>query len=148
MNTKTEKIRARINNNKELLKNIQDLEYHSADAFIVRANAYIKAIKENRVICSIGSVSPSGMSRTIKFLECAKSKGTKPTHYNFLTFWAMFKILGFKEAKNNRDYFRINGCGMDMIFHTNYTIMHNLKALGFISKKQCDVLAQNTPGVI
>ena len=115
------------------------------ETFINNAKRYIKAIKENRMICAIGSVSKSGMSRNIKFVELAKSD-TSDKHqlYNFYQF---FDVLGYTKVKNS-DYFRIGGCGMDMIFHTNYTIMHDLRRLGFINKEECDTLAQATPHIV
>ena len=115
------------------------------ETFINNAKRYIKAIKENRMICAIGSVSKSGMSRNIKFVELSKSD-TSDKHqlYNFYQF---FDVLGYTKVKNS-DYFRIGGCGMDMIFHTNYTIIHNLKYIGLVSVDECKTLSQNTPYVI
>jgi hypothetical protein len=115
------------------------------ETFINNAKRYIKAIKENRMICSIGSVSKSGMSRNIKFVELVKSD-TSDKHqlYNFYQF---FDVLGYTKVKNS-DYFRIGGCGMDMIFHTNYTIIHNLKSIGLVSADECKTLSQNTPYTI
>jgi hypothetical protein len=115
------------------------------ETFINNAKRYIKAIKENRMICAIGSVSKSGMSRNIKFVELSKSD-TSDKHqlYNFYQF---FDVLGYTKVKNS-DYFRIGGCGMDMIFHTNYTIIHNLKSIGLVSVDECKTLSQNTPYVI
>ena len=115
------------------------------ETFINNAKRYIKEIKENRMICAIGSVSKSGMSRNIKFVELAKSD-TSDKHqlYNFYQF---FDVLGYTKVKNS-DYFRIGGCGMDMIFHTNYTIIHNLKSIGLVSVDECSTLSQNTPYVI
>jgi len=115
------------------------------ETFINNAKRYIKAIKENRMICAIGSVSKSGMSRNIKFVELAKSD-TSDKHqlYNFYQF---FDVLGYTKVKDS-DYFRIGGCGMDMIFHTNYTIIHNLKSIGLVSVDECKTLSQNTPYVI
>lgn len=115
----------------------------SEQVFTEHCKRYIKAIKDGRMICAIDRVSASGMSRNIKFLECAKGKD----RYNYLTFWELFKILGYTEVKNT-DTFRIGGCGMDMIFHTNYSIIRQLKRLGFITAKTCEVLAQKTPNVI
>ena len=111
--------------------------------FIDHALRYIKAIKEARMICSIGSVSKSGMYRTIKFLEMSKGEN-RHFLYNFYQF---FDSLGYTKIKDS-DYFRIGGCGMDMIFHTNYTIMHDLRRLGFINKEECDTLAQATPHIV
>lgn len=105
----------------------------------------VKAIKEGRVVCSIGSVSSSGMSRTIKFVVCMKHKDSY--RYSYRNFYAFFSALGYRKS-NNRDYFRISGCGMDMIFHTNYTNIHYMRNLGIITQKQCNYLAQQTPTVI
>ena len=113
----------------------------SYDDFVMNVQRYLKATRERRVICSIGSVSKSGMSRTMKFLEMPKNGGY------LLNFYRLFDILGHQKISNS-DYFRINGCGMDMVFNTNYNIIHNLQSLGFITRKTCDVLAQETPQVV
>ena len=132
------------NHYKWLLKNIESREYYSIDQFYNDALRYKKAIREGRVICSIGSVSRSGMSRTIKFLEC--SKGT--SQYYYMNFFVFFKVLGYTETRSKDHYFTITGCGMDMIFHTNYSNMHYLHNLGIINKTQCEKLAQMTPTYI
>jgi len=143
---KQERILNKLQQCKELRKTINVNPYYSYEDFLNDGFRYISAIKEGRMICAIPSVSASGMSRTIKFLECAKNNKIK--EYNYRQFWAFFKALGYAEAKNERDCFRISGCGMDMIFHTNYSIMHSLKSYGFISEKECRILAQKTPSII
>ena len=128
----------------------QDNEYMkvSMESFIKEAKRYVKAIKEHRMICNIGKVSSSGMSRNIKFLEMAKCKTyDKKTRYGLSNFYQFFNVMQYTPVKDS-DYFRIGGCGMDMIFHTNYTIIHNLQYLGLISKKDCESLAQATPAII
>jgi hypothetical protein len=144
--TKKERIIKNIMADKDVMKQINQNTYYTAEQFHSDCVRYIKAIKEGRVICSIGSVSSSGMSRTIKFLECSYNSSRK--NYNYYNFYALFRTLGFTRAGTYKDYFRIGGCGMDMIFHTNYTIIHKLHRLGFIDKKQCSSLAQDTPTVI
>ncbi len=149
--SKRNKITANINSNKELLKSINNTFTHSDDPierFIDFAERWANGIKDNRIICSIGSVSSSGMSRTVKFLECKKNSKGYYEPYSWLTFYSLFITLGYKETNQRNGYFRIHGCGMDMIFHTNYTIIHELHRLGFINKKQCDTLAQSTPNTI
>ena len=138
---KIERIKQRIEADKEISKRLRSEEYYSQNQFISDCERYIKAIKEGRVINSIGSVSSSGMSRTIKFLAPEK------TTYGY-NFFAMFRTLGFSPVGKYGDYFRISGCGMDMVFHTNYTNIHKLFRLGFINKKQCEHLAQQTPTTI
>lgn len=139
----------KLNEVTELVKQANKGEKYpeSVDYFIDSAKRYIKAIKEGRMVCSIGSVSDSGMSRTIKFIEVAKNGRPYHKAYSVLNFYSFFKIMDFSPVRDS-DYFRIGGCGMDMIFHTNYTIIGNLHRLGFLSKKDADYLRQQTPPVI
>ena len=131
----------------EVLKNYNKKNTYEIDmeTFLGHANRYIEAIKENRMICSIGSVSRSGMSRTIKFLEMKKNDTSN--QHSLKNFYQFFDALGYSKIKNS-DYFRIGGCGMDMIFNTNYTIMHDLKRLGLVSDEECSTLAQKTPSIV
>ena len=148
--TKKERIIKNVKADKRMMKAVKDNLQHwkTEDQMLVdlynNGTRYIKAIKEGRVICSIGSVSSSGMSRTIKFLECSKGNNK----YYYLNFFLLFKLLGYSEVKKQGHYFRINGCGMDMVFNTNHNNIHRLKDLGFITVKECETLAQQTPNVI
>ena len=117
------------------------------ERFTEHAQRYIKAIKEGRMICSIGGVSKTGESRTIKFVEVAKNGKPCNKAYSMLNFHELFLMLDYSPAKNS-DYFRIGGGGMDMIFHTNYSIIGQLHRLGFMSRKTSDKLRQMTPPVI
>lgn len=129
-------ITAKLQNDKK----VTDIE-----SFISDAQRWLKAIKEGRVICSIVSVSNSGMSRIMRFNAPEFNKYTK--RYQYLNFNYFFKQMGFTEIRAKWG-FRIYGCGMDMVFYTNYTIIHRLHQLGFITRKECDKLAQMTPSVI
>ena len=142
--TKQENFTKKINNNNQITKNIAKMEYYSTSQFFDDCLRYVKAIKDGRMICNIDSVSSSGMSRNIKFLECSKNK----TRYSYLQFHTFFTVLGYTSTGRYKDTFRISGCGMDMIFHTNYSIMHTIQSLGIINKKQLTHLAQQTPDVI
>lgn len=142
---KQEKIIQKINNDKAFSKTLMNADYYGIERFIEDGNRYIKAIKEGRMICNIDTVSSSGMSRTIKFLECAKNNSLG--QYQYLNFYAFFTALGFEKVKD-KNTFRIHGSGMDMIFHTNYTNIHRMHRLGFITRQQCEELAQMTPQVI
>jgi len=147
MKTKEEIINL-IKSDKEVMKNITKLNYFEIDNFISQAQTYICAIKEGRMICSIGSVSSSGMSRTIKFVSCEKNDNPHYVNsYQYYNYYCLFRALGFRESKKEH-YFTISGCGMDMIFHTNYTIIHKLKNLGFLTSDECQVFCQRTPTVI
>lgn len=130
---------------RELGKVIGKLSYYSIEDFIEDAINYIEAIKERRMICSIGKVSQSGMSRTLKFISCEKN--TNSSTYYYRQYNSLFQSLGYKEVKNT-DYYRVNGCGMDMIFHTNYTIIKRLQGLGFLNLDEGSNLAQKTPTII
>jgi len=125
---------------KEVLKSISKNEYYNEDSFIKDVLQYIEAIKEGRVIVSIVSVSKSGMSRKMKFLAYQKHKDNDTGYYR--QFNSMFEVLGWKI----KDYcLKVDGCGMDMVFHVNYSVMHNFKRIGLISEDECGKLAQQTP---
>lgn len=129
---------------KEVLKAITNNSYYDEGLFLSDAKSWIKAIKEGRVVCSVVSVSRTGMSRKLKFLsyELNLTKGEKGYYRQFNS---MLECLGYKV----KDYsITVNGCGMDMIFNTNYNIMHAFKHMGIITKEECSVLSQSTPTTI
>ena len=137
-----------LNRKEKILKNIEErmnlkVQDYDAESFLEHAKIYVSAIKDGRMIVNIGSVSRSGMSRTMKFLACVGKKGSY-RYYNFLN---MFKALGYTFRKDF-DYFSVSGCGMDMVFATNYNIIHTFHKLGIITKKQCEILSQKTPHTI
>jgi hypothetical protein len=142
MKTKKQRILENIANDKEIQKRMP--KHMDNESFYDNAARYISAIKQTRMMCNIESVSNSGMSRNIRFFEM---DGSNKTGYRVYNFYAFFLALGYTKV-NDRDTFRISGCGMDMIFHTNYTIIHMLQSLGFITEKECALLAQKTPHVI
>ena len=107
---------------------VEDLDKNAA--------RYLRACRESRLMCVIDKVAPSGMSRTMKFMEMRKGR--------VFNFFLLFQIAGYKPV-GHTDYFRISGCGMDMVFHTHYTLIGDLYYLGYLSQKQCDELSQNTP---
>lgn len=143
---KLEKISANIAANKELSKKLNSEKYYDESRFISDCERYILAIKQGRMINTIKSVSASGMSRTIKFVSSEHDKKSKRfyiANYNML-----FDMLGFTKSRSNDFCFTISGCGMDMIFHTNYSIIRSLYRLGFINKLECSRLEQMTPQTI
>ena len=135
--TELEKDLAKYNNKERFPLTLQDVTNN--------AERYIKAIKEGRMINSIGKVSSSGMSRTMKFVEVTKPR--RGERANVLNFYVLFNFLGHTKISNS-DYFRIYGCGMDMVFNTNYNNIYALHHYGFINKKDCEKLAQQTPTTI
>jgi hypothetical protein len=127
----------------EVLKAIKLNEYYSDEQFLSDANQWIKSIEQNRVICSVVSVSKSGMSRKLKFLSFEPNKDSERGYYR--QYNTMLKTLGYKL----KDYsITVNGCGMDMIFNTNYNIIHDFKRMGIITDEQCKTLCQMTPTTI
>ncbi len=133
-----------IQENKVIAKNINGLNYYTVEQFISDAKTYIKAIKEERMICVIKKVAQCGMSRNLKFLSAERGKDKRFYHRQYI---CLFIALGYKEVERTGT-FRINGCGMDMVFNTNYNIIHDLKRLGFIKDEECRRLAQKTPNTL
>lgn len=142
---KHERITKNIEADKELMRDIASVQYYDVETFIQHGQEWIEAIKQRRMVCVIDTVSRPGMSRTMKFLSCEKYSDRK--EYWQHSYWSFMKALGYSSRKHS-DYFTISGCGMDMVFATNYNIIHALKRLGFISAKQCSKLAQMTPVVL
>jgi len=134
----------KITISQEVTKNIKTLNYYEPENFINDVKSYIKAIKERRMLWVIKSGSASGMSRTLKFNACEGSKG----NFNYRQYSCLFIALGYKESKSNNCAFIVNGCGMDMVFNTNYNNIHDFKRMGFITDTECRELAQMTPTVL
>lgn len=140
-----ERIALKIKADKETMKRINSVSYYSGDDFIHDADMYISAIKQGRMLCVIHSVSQSGMSRTMSFHSCEKHTHTKGVNFSYRQYVCLFLSLGYTKARNWNTAFSIGGCGMDMVFNTNYTIIHRLYNLGFMTKEECNHLCQQTP---
>lgn len=142
-----QQILANIAADKDIQKAAKKMQYPlTNEQFLDHANAYLNAIRQGRMCCIIKKVSQSGMTRQIKFNSCEPNA-------NRGGFWwrqyiALFKMFGYTEARGHNGSFIISGCGMDMVFHTNYTIVHKLHRLGIIEKEECDALAQQTPTIL
>lgn len=130
---------------KEVVKAIAKNMYYSEEQFKSDVNQYIEAIKEGRVIVNVVSVSKLGMSRKMKFLIYQKSNYEDQKKGYYRQFNSMFEVLGWKVKD---DCLSVGGCGMNMIFHVNYTVMYDFKRMGFITDSECAVLAQETPQTI
>jgi hypothetical protein len=141
--TKKERAIEKINKQKDVLKGINQSCY-SVESFIDDAESWVKAISEGRMTCVIPSVSASGMSRKLKFNSTEKRKGDK--RFYIRNYYAFLSALGYKHG--NSDAITVGGCGMDMVFATNYSIIHVLERCGIINKDKCKVLCQKTPSVI
>ena len=143
---KDERIALKIRADKEQMKLLEKMNkgrHHSYDVenLINDGKDFIEATRRGTLMCVIKSVSASGMSRVMNFNSCYKMKSGR---YYYRQYWGLFKALGYTESRNGNG-FTIGGCGMNMVFHTHYTINHRLHSLGFIDRKECDELAQQTP---
>ena len=121
---------------KEILNNLKKNEYYSQEDFIKDCKCYIKALKSGRLQYTVTHVSNSGMSRNI-FIQSYEGTMTKGyfRQYSMLT-----EILGYKRV--NWADIRVSGCGMNMLFATNYDICHDFKRIGLITEKECEILCQ------
>lgn len=135
MNTENKVIELSADVKKAIKKN----SYYSAEEFKKDAEAYISAIKDGRMLCIVKTVAKSGMSRVLTFHSL---EGVESKYYR--SYRSFFEAMGYKESRN-KEGFTVSGCGMDMIFHTNYSIMHDLKRMGIISKDEAETLCQKTP---
>ena len=126
-----------MNVTNEMIKRIESNEYYSKEGFIKDCQTYIKALKSGRLQYRVTNVSKSGMNRDILIssFEGSMNKG----YYRNYTL--MLEVLGFNFASKYSSEIRVKGSGMNMLFATNYNIIHTFKDIGLISKKQCDILA-------
>lgn len=123
---------------KEMIKNISKNEYYSKEDFVKDCKVYIKALKAGRVKYTVTNVSKSGMSRDI-FIQ--SFEGTMTKGY-FRTYFSMLEVLGYRFASKYSSDIKVSGCGMNMLFATNYNIIHSFKAMNLISAKECEILCQ------
>ncbi len=141
--TKHERITAKILADKSVSKEIAKINYYSVDQFISDGFKYLSAVRQGRMMCLIHSVSQSGMSRTMSFYSCEKHSREKG-RFSYRQYSCIFLSFGYRENKH-RSGFSISGCGMNMIFATNYNIIRGFYRLGFITKSECEKLEQMTP---
>ena len=135
---KLERIKKNIENDKDIMKRIRKY-YNNIEDLISDIQTYISAVKSGRILYEVITVSKSGMSRTIKITSCEKASKNR---YYYRQYCCMLGVLGETVVSGYRDTIRVYGCGMNMLFSTNYNLMHTFCRLGFISKKQCKKLAQ------
>lgn len=90
--------------------NRETWEQHNLQALLDLRNALLKG----RLYYRVASVSRSGMSRTLEIAYIKDNRLVSVQDENLL------KLAGCSKDG------RINGCGMDMIFHSQYTLFQNL----------------------
>jgi len=139
--TKIERITKHIENNKELMNGLKKVDM-SIDQFIRDAQTYLRAVKERRISYTVDTVSKSGMSRTLLITSCERWRWDGKLRYYYRQYNTMLQAMGYSVKRGYRDSIRVHGCGMNMLFATNYNIVWSLHRLGFISRKQCDLLCQ------
>jgi hypothetical protein len=122
---------------KNLLKKINDNFYRVED-FIEMCKIYLDALEEGRLACIIKSVSKSGMSRKLQFISCESTLSKKPEYF-YVNYCSLLSVFGYKRKDNCNI---VTGCGMDMVFATNYNVVGNLYSLGFIDKDKQKTLEQ------
>ncbi len=91
------------------------------------ANRFIQALEERRIFAIVRHVSSTGMTRYIDFREVATDASGRINFYNFTYF---LESMGFKYSDKYYSH-KVEGCGMDMIFHTLNYIAGTLKHYGF-----------------
>jgi hypothetical protein len=123
---------------KEMIKNLENEEYYTNEQFIKDCKTYIKALKSGRLQYRVTHVSSSGMSRNI-LISSYEGTMTKGHYRNYKH---VLLILGYKFADRYSNDIKVNGCGMNMLFATNYNIIHTFYNIGLINKKQCEILSQ------
>ena len=120
----------------DIKKEIEKTKWYNEESFIKDCNIYIEAVKSGRVLYEVVSVSASGMSRKviIRSFEGTMEKGF------YRNYRQMLEIFGHKM---NKDYsITVKGCGMNMLFATNYDLIGQMERLGFIDKELSDDLKQ------
>lgn len=138
---KIERITKNIEKNKELMAGLKKIDL-SVERFIGDAQTYIAAVKDKRISYTVDTVSKSGMSRTLIITSCERSRYNGKLQYHYRQYNTMLQALGYTIKRGYRDSIRVHGCGMNMLFATNYNIIHTFYRLGFFSRKVCDVLCQ------
>ena len=123
---------------KETEKRLSKEEYYTKEMLLDDIQDYIKALKEGRLQYLVMNVSSNGMNRNILIQSCEQNKTNN--NFYFRQYSRMFEMLNYKLDK---DYnIRVSGCGMNMLFATNYYLIQTFKSMNIISDSEADILAQ------
>lgn len=139
---KLEKITKNIENDKDIMRRLKNNQYYTLNDLIRDIKCYIAALRAGRLQYTVLSVSKSGMSRNITIQSCERSKWDNKIHYYYRQYNEMLKALGYTIVRGYTDAIRVAGCGMNMLFATNYSLIRSFARLGFISKQERDLLCQ------
>ena len=100
---------------RELTKNEEPQYRETSKDYILQELTRIKnALLNGRFYAGVVSVSRSGMSRKIKLAYVYKNE------LRTIRDPKLLKLAGVSSKGS------ISGCGMDMLFHAQYTLFHNL----------------------
>ena len=122
----------------EMIKRLESNEYYSKEDFTNDCKTYIKALKSGRLQYRVTNISKSGLSRDI-LISSFEGNMNKGYYRNYTN---MLETLGFNFVSKYSSDIRVKGCGMNMLFATNYNIIHTFKNINLINKKQCEILAR------
>ena len=123
---------------KETEKRLSKEEYYTKEMLLNDIQDYIKALKDGRLQYLVMNVSQSGMNRNILIQSCEQSK-TNNSFY-FRQYSRMFEMLNYKLDKNYN--IKVVGCGMNMLFATNYYLIQTFKSMNIVSENEANILAQ------
>ena len=123
---------------KDIEKRLSKEEYYTKEMLLDDIQDYIKALKEGRLQYLVMNVSSNGMSRNILIQSCEQNKNNN--NFYFRQYSRMFEMLNYKLDK---DYnIRVSGCGMNMLFATNYYLIQTFKSMNIITENEANILAQ------
>ena len=123
---------------KETEKRLSKEEYYTKEMLLNDIQDYIKALKEGRLQYIVMNVSSNGMNRNILIQSCEQNKINN--NFYFRQYSRMFEMLNYKLDKNYN--VKVSGCGMNMLFATNYYLIHTFKNMNIISESEAEILAQ------
>ena len=105
-------------------------EYQTRENLENELMSVLDTIKDGQVYAQVVSVSSSGMSRKIKFYRVIEQYQGKPSIENITAHIAWLRNIapiGQYVTKSGLHYcdtgLKVDGCGMDMVFHTLYSCM-------------------------
>ena len=123
---------------KDTEKRLSKEEYYTKEMLLDDIQDYIKALKEGRLQYLVMNVSQSGMNRNILIQSCEQNKTNN--NFYFRQYSRMFEMLGYKLDKDYK--IRVSGCGMNMLFATNYYLIQTFKSMNIITDAEANILAQ------
>lgn len=121
---------------RDIIKRLDGNKYYSQEDFISDCKTYMKALQAGRVLYTVTHVSRSGMTR---YIDVTSYEGTRKKGY-FRNYYTMLSVLGY--SFNQCNEIKVSGCGMDMLFATNYNIIQTFKNIGLVSKPKANRLSQ------